>query len=70
VVVFASPGLSPWVESSDEGWEKSPPPSALPALVDIRRSGRVAQLVEHVLGKDEVMGSSPITTSIWIRAGG
>jgi elongation factor Tu len=26
--------------------------------------GRVAQLVEHVLGKDEVTGSSPVTTSM------
>ena len=26
--------------------------------------GRVAQLVEHVLGKDEVTGSSPVVGSI------
>ena len=29
----------------------------------------VAQLVERVLGKDEVMGSSPISSSVQIRQG-
>ncbi len=44
-----------------------PPPLDLPVLFAglFPRCGQavVAQLVEHVLGKDEVMGSSPINSS-------
>jgi hypothetical protein len=36
-------------------WVRFPSPALEPAAV--------AQLVEHVLGKDEVMGSSPISSS-------
>ena len=32
------------------------------ALVRVSGSAAVAQLVEHVLGKDGVMGSSPISS--------
>ena len=37
-----------------------------PALSGLLEGAAVAQLVEYVLGKDEVMGSSPISSSGWL----
>ena len=40
----------------------------LPGLVLVSAVARVAQLVEHTLGKGEVIGSIPIASSEWFRS--
>ena len=47
-----------WIGTRDTEEESGQWGTAIPAI-----AAAVAQLVEHVLGKDEVIGSSPISSS-------
>ena len=47
-----------WIGTRDKEEESGQWGTAIPA-----KAAAVAQLVEHVLGKDEVIGSSPISSS-------